>query len=562
MTERAWKYFLRALYSILIFGIFYDIKIIFKFYSLSELLLLILSIFIGSIIPTPNIRKNGEYIHEVSSDDDDLYEKEMATMKEFCTKLKIDEALKFELVDDYFTKKNGCYGFSEKNTALLKRKIINYKKASKGITGVTGNSSEICLIGKAAVIYREIFEPLIESKDKRLYSIGLLGKVVIYFLVSNGDVQSVISKYDCKNSKNADDEYDILKQISLLDHLLNTCSIAYKISKSEFSNISTSIHMAALSGLLHDIGKHPKFYPIENGRQYYRSSDHPKYSIEAVRYFINRLKIDPQIFDLVIDAILKHHLDSKGHQSISSLPSLTEILRQADRRARQEELVAIRPKEMVFDFDNITSKEFSIIEEPLQSDQDNRNDYARPLNLSKVAPLPEVMRNKSVLIGFLVQAIGPNINSYAQTISNLDLEKTTQTYGSFTFGNDLMVRMSLMEDCLEKYTKEIGIPLDCQDGQLYPMQLHVKGLLQLFDQIAPGLVLRPQLPANFAFLQIQVQQGRDRWTKRANYVPLSLSMFCKLTGMDPDELEGRKLIEDHLAGRDFLSRICGWRKYK
>jgi len=84
--------------------------------------------------------------------------------------------------------------------------------------------------------------------------------------------------------------------------------------------------------------------------------------------------------------------------------------------------------------------------------------------------------------------------------------------------------------------------------------------LNRLEHIEPGLVQRAHLPSNFVFIQIQVRQGIDRWSKDANYVPLNLPVFLHMTDMDMQELEKRKTDEDDLAGKDFLGRICGWRK--
>ena len=120
--------------------------------------------------------------------------------------------------------------------------------------------------------------------------------------------------------------------------------------------------------------------------------------------------------------------------------------------------------------------------------------------------------------------------------------------------------MSLLEEIWERFATEIGVELR-EEGEKFPLQAAIKGLLQYLDHLEPGLVQRPLLPQGFAFIRIQVQQGWDRWTKPANYIPLSLPTFLAITGLDGRKLEQRKLEEDDLVGRDFLGRINGWKKY-
>lgn len=352
----------------------------------------------------------------------------------------------------------------------------------------------------------------------------------------------------------------ILKKVSLYDHLFITSGKAYKIVREQYNQIPTLAYLAALAGLLHDLGKHPNFYPFENNRYHYRSCDHPLYSADAASFFITSLNLNPGLLTPVLDAITKHHQDSHWDTKTSSIPPLNWILRQADRMARLEELTATKtpPWKPAAIYEK-KQHCFSVIDEKYQTEKPLSSGTKRPLNLTKIEPVPSELKSLEKTRYFLREKLAPQINRYTQTITNHDLHTDNPIYGCFTFGNDLMVRMSLIELLWEEYGKDHGKGLGTS-GSRYPMQLAIKGLLQHLDQVMPGLVQRPLLPSYLAFLVIQIQQGRDRWTKDANYIPMDLKIFCELTGAAASELERRKQIELNLSGKDYLARICGWRR--
>lgn len=428
-------------------------------------------------------------------------------------------------------------------------------------TNHKSTSSELCLYGTAATIYREIFEPLLKSQDVLLRAIGKVATEVVSWLVVHGDIQSVVSKVDISSS-NSDEKYEVLKNISLFDHSFNTCLHAFELgNKGHHFNRPTNSFLAAAAGLFHDIGKHPFFYPRVGGRSQYKSSDHPIYSVDAIYYFIKLANVDASLLTPIIDAIAKHHQENLWDKSISSVPPLPWILQQADYAARRDEMTSMQKfRKNLAVLQQKDDQHCIIIDETGFAEKIPVLKPGRPLNLSKAAAVPPPLRDKKTIERFIKDILGECVNRYIGNTHNLDLDTETPNYACFTFGNDLMVRMSLLEEIWEKFAKEMGVELR-EGGEKFPMQASIKGLLQYLDHVEPGLVQRPLLPQGYAFIRIQVQQGWDRWTKPANYIPLSLPMFLNITGLDGRKLELRKLEEDDLAGRDFLGRINGWKKY-
>ncbi len=384
---------------------------------------------------------------------------------------------------------------------------------------------------------------------------------MVYWLVDHGDVQSVVSKFDIKKESKVDHRYESLKKISLFDHSFNTCLHAYRITtKGNQIKRPTIAYLAALAGLIHDIGKHPLFYPREGGKSHYRSSDHPIYSVDAARYFVSLVGVDGRDLLSVFEAVAKHHMDNPMDRRTPNLRPLPYLLQQADRAARQDEMSSM--KVVNKDLEALQQKEtgdYLVIDEDGLEEGIKITKPSRTLNLNNSEPVPAALRASQLLKEFFEHHLAKHINRYNQDTLNLDLNVDNRTYGSFTHGNDLMVRMSLLENLWEEFAQEKGVTLRTNASR-YPMQSVIKGLLRHLDQVEPGLVQRPLLPDDFAFLRIQVRQGQDRWTKTANYIPFNLNIFTEMTGINPAQLEERKAEEDHLAGRNFLSRICGWRK--
>jgi hypothetical protein len=435
-------------------------------------------------------------------------------------------------------------------------------KDDPGIRSNQGTEAELCLMGTASTVFRGIFEPLLESKNARLSAIGALASEAVIWLVSHGDVQSVVSKFDISESGNADEKYETLKKISLFDHSFNTCLHAFELgSKGHFTQgHPIRAYLAALAGLLHDVGKHPHFYPRIQGKLQYKSIEHPVYGVDAINYFVRRAKIDPSFVMPIIDAVAKHHQDNSWNKKTSGAPHLPWILQQADYAARRDEMASMKNfKKSLAELNLKNDRDDIIIDETGSKETVKTKKPGRPLNLSKIVAVPPSLRDRKILVKFLTEIIGDYINRYSTSISNLDMRSEHPIYACFTHGTDLMVRMSFIEEAWEKFAMESGADLREKGGK-FPMQAAIKGLLQYLDHIEPGLVQRPLLPKGFAFIMIQVQQGWDRWTKTANYIPLSLPLFLSITGMDGSELERRKIEEDDLAGRDFLERICGWKK--
>ena len=118
---------------------------------------------------------------------------------------------------------------------------------------------------------------------------------------------------------------DSLANVSLEEH---TCSVTrnlISIMKERNADYESSVPKALITGLAHDIGKIPEY--VESGN--YNTPEHPTISADKLAVLFG--VVDVHWKKDAVAAVKEHHAPSKDQ--------FTSLLKEADRRAREMELV-------------------------------------------------------------------------------------------------------------------------------------------------------------------------------------------------------------------------------
>lgn len=140
---------------------------------------------------------------------------------------------------------------------------------------------------------------------------------VMRILDEKGDVSSVV-KGKMDGYELNEDLFGILERVSLVEHSVR---VARKVFEMGVSGIWEP--QAVLACLAHDLGKIPEYHG-----KYYSLGDHPVISVAVLKEI--ELFRGLSFAEEVEKAILYHHRTGKGE--------LVEILKKADRLAREEEV--------------------------------------------------------------------------------------------------------------------------------------------------------------------------------------------------------------------------------
>ncbi len=120
---------------------------------------------------------------------------------------------------------------------------------------------------------------------------------------------------------------DYLAQVSLKEHSYRVAEIIIELLKNTCLDFEILVPKAVIAALAHDLGKIPE-YRLSG---IYNTSEHPPISAYKFKELAEEIRVS--WLDDALEAIREHHSSSKGH--------FTELLRQADRIARQRELLKL-----------------------------------------------------------------------------------------------------------------------------------------------------------------------------------------------------------------------------
>lgn len=194
--------------------------------------------------------------------------------------------------------------------------------------------------------YSDYIKPLTENLtegQEKLLSVLIR---VMKILDEKGDCPSVVSDIEGEKFKekkirgNATTSYDILRQVNLRDHTLDVAVQMYEYLEKEKRIPPSYVYFPYLiAAFAHDLGKIPEYQPED-----YSKASHPYASAAVLREIYREEGVEGEIFEKIVYAVMKHH------EAVQE-SGMLEFLKEADRRAREQEIARLS--------ENILEKGFS-----------------------------------------------------------------------------------------------------------------------------------------------------------------------------------------------------------
>ena len=173
----------------------------------------------------------------------------------------------------------------------------------------------------AQAFYGEVIEPHRESLSGVLEGINR----IMELLERYGDCPSVVDTITDSERGEVTRIGNILSKVTLRDHTFNVTRIALRLLKDTYHDPVGYIPVTIIAALGHDLGKIPEL----RGQGPYVKADHPPTSVSIVKEIFEKDK-DAHWLKMVAKAIGEHHQ--------SATDPLSELLKEADGRARQMEI--------------------------------------------------------------------------------------------------------------------------------------------------------------------------------------------------------------------------------
>jgi hypothetical protein len=146
---------------------------------------------------------------------------------------------------------------------------------------------------------------------------------ILTLLDKYGSCPSIVSAHEDQEAKDLKNHWEILAKVTLVEHTLRVTYHMIQIYKSHYKDqILRGAYI--LSGLSHDLGKIPGL----REKKVYALGDHPIISAEVL---IEVARGVPYL-ESIVHAVKSHHFPKVQDE-------LAEHLKQADKRAREEELM-------------------------------------------------------------------------------------------------------------------------------------------------------------------------------------------------------------------------------
>ncbi len=173
----------------------------------------------------------------------------------------------------------------------------------------------------AQAFYGEVIEPHRESLSGVLEGINR----IMELLERYGDCPSVVDTITDSERGEVTRIGSILSKVTLRDHTFNVTRIALRLLMDTYHDPVGYIPVTIIAALGHDLGKIPEL----RGQGPYVKADHPPTSVSIVEGIFEKDK-DAHWLKMVAKAIGEHHQ--------SATDQLSELLKEADGRARQMEI--------------------------------------------------------------------------------------------------------------------------------------------------------------------------------------------------------------------------------
>jgi len=218
--------------------------------------------------------------------------------------------------------------------------------------------------------------------------------------------------------------YELLAQVTLLDHSLNVAREAVNLIRQSYPNFELITGKTLLAALSHDLGK----IPSENK---YLTGSHPIRGSQIVGVVVKNLSYSGEI----VKAVRNHHL-----LNIKDQP-LTALIREADHRARRTELQGLMLEAEVEHKNTAIEGQLSEQEKETPKKQGvQAQPSSKPLVTDKTTPKAPPSRasgNEIDLSWFkiskLIKEVGKFVNSYIDKETGKVTEIDTGRWRAFSF---------------------------------------------------------------------------------------------------------------------------------
>jgi len=332
---------------------------------------------------------------------------------------------------------------------------------------------------------------------------------ILKLLDDKGDCPSVVQTTisndpDHLRSKN---EYDMLAQVTLLDHSIDTAEEMLKL----YNNSISMMPKVFISALGHDLGKIPSYH-----QQFYAMGDHPALSARVLLDIEGYNELPYK--DDINKAILMHHKSPNEY--------FAQKLKEADGKARQEEILKIsrdqqkhQEKQNVEQEEKDTQKPEAITKQPNENYQGNLN-YQASSEEHKIEKVDISWLNPDELIAAIRPYVNKIINGF---------------FYAFSMKNGYVyVQTGLLEEkvkelgskAMDQTTKDMSMDKSLRRSVL----LSVASVLRERGIIASDLMKKGYFGGRFAL------KMKDETIINAYFTPFNADAFCSSIG----ELEAKK----------------------
>jgi hypothetical protein len=335
---------------------------------------------------------------------------------------------------------------------------------------------------------------------------------ILKLLDDKGDCPSVTQEIshdpDCLRSSN---EYDMLAQVTLLDHSIDTAEEMLKLYKNSIS-MMPKLFIAALA---HDVGKIPSYH-----QQYYAMGDHPVISARVLLDIEGYNELPYK--DDINKAIVMHHK--------SPVENFGKKLKEADGKARQEEILKVSREQQKRQQENIKQEEKDtqkleppkpepIARQPNKDHQGNLN-YHTSTEEHKIEKVDISWLNPDELIAAIKPYINKIINGFFYAFSM----KNGYVYVQTGLLEEKIKKLG--SEAMDQTTKDMSMDKSLRQSVL----LSVAGVLREKGFIANDLIKRDYFGGRF------VLKMKDGTAVNGYFTPFNADAFSNSIG----ELEAKK----------------------
>ncbi len=331
---------------------------------------------------------------------------------------------------------------------------------------------------------------------------------ILKLLDEKGDCPSVVQGIsDDPDRFRSKKEYDILAQVTLLEHSIDTAEEMLKLYNNSIS-MMPKVFIAALG---HDLGKIPSYH-----QDFYVMGDHPALSIQILSDIEGYDKLPYK--DDINKAILMHHRSPSEY--------FAKKLKEADGKARQKEILKIskeqkqRGKQSIEQEEKDTQNLEPITKQPDESYQDNLDYQALSEEPKKIEKVDVSWLNPDELTSAIKPYVNKIINGF---------------FYAFSMKNGYVyVQTGLLEEKIKKLGKKAmdqkSKDMSMDKSLRQSVLLSVVSVLREKGIIASDLIKEGYFGGRF------VLKMKDGTTKNGYFTPFNADAFCNSIG----ELEAKK----------------------